>query len=445
MGRKQRALVLQGGGALGAFGLGAFRALQQKLPKIDSENSEQSRQLFDIIAGTSVGAINAAIIVSNFKKNRSWEDSVSALQGFWDRVKSEPDIDFYIRYWDELYGQYPNHASKEAARRYHSAKYFQTYGTNNIFSRPAIQLDDKFFDNGTIPNNIWFRYKNDELRESIKQFADFPIYTNPRDDEPRLLLVSVDIAEGAAVTFDSYDSEQGGVSLENVMASASIPIFYDHEVIKGKRYWDGAILSNTPLREVISEYKTFWEKELKLKNLDSKKYLELLWNGEQEKIQAPDLEAYIVSVWPSEESDARLDHDGLRDRLNDITYSDKTEYDEKVTIFVTDYIDLVRKLLERGKALGLPSNGFQEVLNRSAMSRQRTGDNRKYLDLIKGRFKLSKVVRIERQNDKDSISNKFADFSVQTIDDLITKGEEAAKNILGLDNDEEATKDIINQ
>ena len=428
--QKQRALVLQGGGALGAFELGAFRALYKELPKIDEKNREQNRQLFDVVAGTSIGAINAAILVGNFKKNRSWKDSLNALEGFWKHVKSEPDISSYIRYWDELYGQYPNHAPKEAARRYHSAKYFQTYGATNVFSSPTMKLDEKFFDNGTIPNNIWFSYKNDELKKSIRKFADFPIVTNPEEGEPRLLAVSVDIADGVAVTFDSYDSQGGGVSLENVIASASIPIFFDYEVIDNRRYWDGAILSNTPLRELISSHKTFWENKNGIKEVDSEKFLDMIWKGEQDKLLVPDMDVYIVSVWPSREQDVPTDHDGLRDRLNDITYSDKTEYDQKVAVFVTDYIDLVWELVNEGKNHGIPKESLKEILEKYANSIQRTGDKRQYLDLIKGRFRLNEVVRIERTDDEYSISNKFADFSVKTIDDLITNGENAARAAL---------------
>jgi len=428
--QKQRALVLQGGGALGAFELGAFRALYKELPRIDERNREQNRQLFDVVAGTSIGAINAAILVGNFKKNRSWKDSLNALEGFWKHVKSEPDIGSYIRYWDELHGQYPNHAPKEAARRYHSAKYFQTYGAANVFSCPTMKLDEKFFDNGTIPNNIWFSYKNDELKKSIRKFADFPIVTNPEEGEPRLLAVSVDIADGAAVTFDSYDLQGGGISLENVIASASIPIFFDYEVIGDRRYWDGAILSNTPLRELISSHKTFWENKNGIKGVDSEKFLDMIWKGEQDQLLVPDMDVYIVSVWPSKEQDVPTDHDGLKDRLNDITYSDKTEYDQKVAIFVTDYIDLIWELVNEGKNHGIPKESLKEILEKYANSIQRTGDKRQYLDLIKGRFRLNEVARIERTDDEYSISNKFADFSVKTIDDLITNGENAARAAL---------------
>ena len=72
----QRALVLQGGGALGAYQAGAFKALYEKLRKIvgngDNDNNEP---LFDIIAGTSIGAINGAILISHFLEHRTWKGS----------------------------------------------------------------------------------------------------------------------------------------------------------------------------------------------------------------------------------------------------------------------------------------------------------------------------------------------------------------------------------
>ena len=57
--KKMRALILQGGGALGAFQAGAFKALYEKLTREDKENGNERRPLFDIVAGTSIGAINA--------------------------------------------------------------------------------------------------------------------------------------------------------------------------------------------------------------------------------------------------------------------------------------------------------------------------------------------------------------------------------------------------
>lgn len=88
----QRALVLQGGGALGAYDAGVFRALYNKLSKEDKQDGESRRALFDIVAGTSSGAMNGAILVSHVKEKGTWEGSVEKLNAFWDYVSTDPDL-----------------------------------------------------------------------------------------------------------------------------------------------------------------------------------------------------------------------------------------------------------------------------------------------------------------------------------------------------------------
>lgn len=453
MTNKQRVLVLQGGGALGAYELGVFQTLSEKLPRIDMRNDEPDRKLFDIIAGTSIGAINAAILVGNYVKHRSWNESIRQLEGFWKRVKSEPEIDFWIRYWDELPARYENRASREAARRYYSAKQFLTRGAPNVFTAPEFKTDDKFFDNGTIPNNIRLRHENEPLKESIADYVDFPIAT--KKDDPRLLLVSVDIVAGTAVTFDSHSTKSeywthdrkldryekhkveypDGIQLEHVMASAAIPIFYDYVEIEERKFWDGSFLNNTPLREVIRKHNEFWMNEL-----DPLKLTNAMWvedNVINTGIRIPDLEAYIVSLWPGIEKTVPDDNDGLRDRVNDIAFSDKTEYDERSATLVTDYIDLVKRIrnlaVEHFKTEAERKSFRQavdEFLNKKARSVRRDGNPVTYENLVKGRFRLTKVVRIEREDDAHGISNKFADFSRETIEKLTAKGKEDADKIV---------------
>ncbi len=131
---------------------------------------------------------------------------------------------------------------------------------------------------------------------------------------PRLLVVSVDVADGATVTFDSYSKESKygrlnkgsnkfskrvitydkGIELKHVMASASIPLFYDYEIIQRHKFWDGGILSNTPLREVLQAHRDYWFKIIGKEKPESK---------------VPDLEVYIIGLWPSSNDDDGLDRD----------------------------------------------------------------------------------------------------------------------------------------
>jgi NTE family protein len=453
---KQRALVLQGSVALGAFEAGVFKKLYEM---IKTKDPNWEKRMFDIVIGTSAGAINAAILISHYKQNRTWEGSAEKLLEYWKNHLSVPTPSITkngVEWWNEYYelwGKFfdidnkRNIALEESARRYYSTKYFFTYGVPSVFLPvyPFPQPDSKFLDNNPLfpPTNLWLRYSNKPLRDSLghkdlngKKFVKFPLTTS--FDEPRLLAVSVDVQHGKAVTFDSYSKKsafqsydqdtrdyedyivqyENGIMVEHIMASASFPLFFDYEKVDGRNFWDGGILSNTPLRELLQAHRDYWFKEVKA-----------------EKV--PDLEVYIINVWPSEEKTVPIDHDGVKDRKNDITHSDKTEYDQKIAALVTDYVNLFK--MTKGIALNhiksqaqqkLFENDLTEFLEKDAESRKRTGEQRKYKDLIDGRFDLKRVVTIERKDDLNSISNKWADYTSETINTLISEGENFERNAL---------------
>ena len=92
---KQRALVLQGGGALGAYEVGVLKVLCKNLHE-SKESAKKEEPLFDVVAGTSMGAMNAAVLVSNVvNKNKTWEKAVKELESFWTNdekgLSSNPD------------------------------------------------------------------------------------------------------------------------------------------------------------------------------------------------------------------------------------------------------------------------------------------------------------------------------------------------------------------
>jgi NTE family protein len=459
-----RALVLQGGGPLGAYEAGVFRVLHDWFSKQKSD-----KNFFDVIAGTSIGAINAAIIVSYVKERRkkgfgiseSWKGSANKLENFWKYASSDPQISYMWSYhwinWDEGHNTNPKVASKEAARRYYVTKELLWSGAERVFSGPDRISDEKFFDQ----SSTWYRYSNKPLKDTIQGkkgvegFAKFPIATSIDDDEPRLLVISVDVQEGATVAFDSYPDKDGsrkseygrygsrfgggtkegyehviryddGIELEHVMASASVPLFYDYTVMKEsnfgliRNFWDGALLSNTPLRELISEHTLFWKEKIGIENP-----LDALWEGKKEE-KVPDLDIYIVNLWPTKENDIPRDQDPTKDRMYDILACDKTEYDLKVATLVTDYMDLTLELIRLAKDKRISKDDVIEILKKLAKSRFRTGKPRTYMDLLKGKFGVNEILRIERRDDLHSISNKWADWSSMTICRLLDEGKRDA-------------------
>jgi NTE family protein len=134
----QRALVLQGGGSLGAYEAGAYQALYERISKKEREKGISGRPFLDIVAGTSIGAINAAIIVSYVVENNTWEGSSERLNEFWEYLSKESQLDQFpgfTAWWDYLHNNvHPVIASGEAARRYYSAKQFSITGIPTVFS-----------------------------------------------------------------------------------------------------------------------------------------------------------------------------------------------------------------------------------------------------------------------------------------------------------------------
>lgn len=183
---KQRALVLQGGGALGAYEAGALSVLCQHLvdedkgKNINDNNKEKDGPLFDVIAGTSIGAMNGAVLVSNVvNRKKSWKEAAEVLEHFWtDEAKkgekedekegglsSTPDISTWLVDKDTNKPKIFN-ASPEAVRKYYSVKQYFVTGAPNFF-RPkgSAELDSRFLDNSDIFGNKWQVYSNEPLTD----------------------------------------------------------------------------------------------------------------------------------------------------------------------------------------------------------------------------------------------------------------------------------------
>jgi NTE family protein len=146
---KERALVLQGGGSLGAYEAGAYKALYEWLSAKDEKEGKKQSTTFNIIAGTSIGAMNAAVLTSYVVENRTYEGSGERLVEFWEYLSKESMVEtnpFFRKWWDYWHGISKNIASGEAARRYYSAKEFALFGVPNVFSPLTPMLDNRFLD-----------------------------------------------------------------------------------------------------------------------------------------------------------------------------------------------------------------------------------------------------------------------------------------------------------
>ena len=250
----QRALIFQGGGSLGAYEAGAYKAFYELLSERDKKIGREDQPLFDIVAGTSIGAMNASVLVSYVKEARTWKGSAERLIEFWEYIATESDVDKipgfteWWNYWHDLNNVI---ASGESARRYYNTKQFIYKGVPNVFKPSQTLVDKRFLD----PSNMWYLYSNEPLKQSLEKFAKFPIATSYEKKEPRLLLVAVDVQEGSTVVFDSYEKADGsrkteygryglefahngnegfehvirykdGIEVDFVLASGSVPVNY---------------------------------------------------------------------------------------------------------------------------------------------------------------------------------------------------------------------------
>ncbi|WP_293678151.1 patatin-like phospholipase family protein [uncultured Phenylobacterium sp.] len=197
----RKALVLQGGGALGAFALGAIRELY---------GARGWRP--DLISGVSIGAITAVLLAR--PRDR---EPLEALEAFWAAVTvAAPWL-------------------PQPLRRYASA-----YG-NPAFFIPRTDL-------WAAPG--WTSlYDTAPLRRTLEGLVDVAALADPTR-LPRLVVTATDIAAGQIISFDSADP--GGLSLDHILASGSLPPSFPMTRIGTRDYWDGGLFDNTPLGDVLS-------------------------------------------------------------------------------------------------------------------------------------------------------------------------------------------------
>ena len=211
--QEKMVLVLQGGGALGAYQGGTYEALAAAGIQPDW------------VAGISIGAINCAIIAGNLPDRR-----VERLRRFWGRVSSN------------FTGQpFTNDNASRKLFSETSAALVASLGAPGFFTPrfpPAV-----FYAPGS-PEAISL-YDTAQLRETLLELVDFDLLNK---GPIRLSVGAVQVRTGNMIYFDTTKDT---ITPDHIMASGALPPGFPPIVIGGEAYWDGGLVSNTPLQYVL--------------------------------------------------------------------------------------------------------------------------------------------------------------------------------------------------
>ena len=502
-----RALILQGGGALGAYEVGVLRFLSEFLQNEDEKKGDVTRPLFDIVVGSSMGAINAAILVHNVmlsktknqKPHTSWHHAIEQLhkfymdisdpgfshplcwinkiflenmgfEQFWNIsglvkklflltnsiyyesflntqkylssensiVTEEHNLLFPLMQYSKFLKEENFHLipTPENARRYYYYLNSILFGIPNVLSPAIVHPDFSYYDPFWL-THVYTRFSNEPLIQTMKKFWNyekFPIKT--KNNQPRLLLVVVDVEDSTMpVIIDSYAknkkksslySEYGssnqyrldypkGITVDHIRASISTPLRHEypsfnvynkktkqHEI---RHFWDGAFISNTPILELINEHVNYWK------------------NQELSKI--PDLELYVINLFPTVKKGIPNEPYSIQDRELDMKFQNKIPLENLIqeTNFRSVSEDIIYSLIEFSHKNNLDLSSI--VPNSSDVS--------KFFELFsKIECKtpaIVKIVKIERHESlENSVFGKVFDFSRKTITKLIQDGYQDAKN-----------------
>ena len=209
------ALVLQGGGALGAYQAGVYQALHE------------AGMEPDWVCGVSIGAINSAIIAGNPPEKR-----LERLQTFWDRITARkvwhytPDGD--------IYRKARNLTSSFMTSTLGQPGFFKPHEVNPWLSPAGAKTATSYYD--TTP-----------LRETLLELVDFDLINSRK---MHFAVGAVNVLTG---NFLYFDNKKEVIEPEHVMASGALPPALPMVRIGTDHFWDGGIVSNTPLQHLLDQ------------------------------------------------------------------------------------------------------------------------------------------------------------------------------------------------
>ncbi|WP_131781085.1 patatin-like phospholipase family protein [Legionella gresilensis] len=211
------ACVFQGGGALGAYQVGAYRAIRER------------GYLPNYLTGVSIGAINSAIIAGNPP-----ETQLDKLISFWETITPKLLIDAFF---DFNMSDFAHHMHNHVG-----AMYSLLFGLEGFFKPRLIPPHALTQDS---PDHLSY-YDTSELRHTLERHIDFDRIN--QNKKITLCLGAVNITSGQMVFFNS---QKCPITVDHVMASGALPPGFPAIKIGEDYYWDGGIYANTPLVTVL--------------------------------------------------------------------------------------------------------------------------------------------------------------------------------------------------
>ena len=382
----ENVLILQGGGSLGAFGCGVFKALAKNNIKID------------IIAGTSIGGLNGSIIAGS---KEDYPDK--ALEQYWLEIaESGANLNSPFMEWlggspTSTLNPVPVPLPPPLPTTDHSALthilqakstisfYLSAiYGNKKIFI-PRWNPEFAFTDPQYFTPNKWtYLYDHSPLVKTAEKYINFDKLRPNGKPNSRLIISAVNVLTAEPLIFDSAKQQ---ITSKHILAATGYPSYYFRweEVEKGVYAWDGSLLSNTPLREVI------------------------------DASPVNDKRVFLVENYPKKSDTLPDSLSEVQHRARDIMFSDKTLHSVKMSKAFTYYLRLI--------------NDLYKMLEDHFDSNEK--EERKKFEKIRARYKkvseshgaeIKGVYYITRSEPFPSLYEN-ADFSVDTIKASIRDGE----------------------
>jgi NTE family protein len=401
--RLENVLILQGGGSLGAFGCGVFKALANHNVKLD------------IVSGTSIGGINAAVITGS--KNEKHPEQ--ALEQFWlelsdgfvdmDRAPF-PSLPKFVEemllesgYYCNLptyslnqqknYYSYSTMKANEPAIKIKQRQSFYSsviFGNYKMFEprwrKENILTDPEYF----APQNWAYVYDLSPLVKTLEKYIDYNKLKPNGNPNARLILTAVNILTAEPLTFDSFKQQ---IASKHILATSAYPLYNFPwvEIGDGVYAWDGGLLSNTPLREVI------------------------------DASPVKDKRISIVENYPKRVNALPRNLSEVYHRARDIIFSDKTEHNVTMSKVITRYLEYIEELYQ------LLDNNIDRI---KVSPQQLKKIRRKYKKYKQERGAgIKDIIHITR-DEPFPYMYENTDFSPETIRNSIKEGEAKTNEIL---------------